>query len=121
MLDSQIVDFIRSSVKTVWSLELLLLMRRTQQHAWSYDQLIRELRSSRNIVTESISVLVQAGVVREEDAGFRYGPATAELDGLIEQLAQEYVERPTTIVNLIVEAQSSKLQDFANAFRIKKD
>jgi hypothetical protein len=121
VLDSQIVDFIRSSVKTVWSLELLLLMRRTRQHAWTYDQLIRELRSSRNIVTESISVLVQAGVLREEEEGFRYGPATAELDALVERLSGEYVERPTTIVNLIVEAQNSKLQDFANAFRIKKD
>ena len=121
MLDNQIVDFIRSSVKTVWSLELLLLMRRTKQYAWTHDQLIKELRSSRNIVTESIAVLVQSGVVREEEAGFRYGPATDELDALIEQLAGEYAERPTTIVNLIVDAQNSKLQDFANAFRIKRD
>lgn len=121
MPDAQILDFIRSSVKTVWSLELLLFMRRNAQRTWTSEELIRELRSSRNIVSESIGVFVQAGILREEEAGYRYGPATAELDGLVEQLANEYAERPTTIVNAIVEAQAGKLQDFANAFRIKRD
>jgi hypothetical protein len=119
--DDQILDFIRSSVKTVWSLELLLFMRRDPQRAWTIDQVVRELRSSRNIVTEAIGVFVQGGILREEEAGFRYGPATDELDRLVEQLAREYAERPTTVVNAIVEVQSGKLQDFANAFRIKRD
>jgi hypothetical protein len=119
--DDQILDFIRSSVKTVWSLELLLFMRRDAQRAWTVDQVVRELRSSRNIVTEAIAVFVQGGILREEDTGFRYDPATDELDRLVEQLAREYAERPTTVVNAIVEVQSGKLQDFANAFRIKRD
>ena len=121
MLDNQILDFLRSSVKSVWALELLLLMRRATAHAWTPDQLVKELRSSRTIVTDSLSAFVQAGVLREEEAGFRYGPASSELDKMIEQLAVEYAERPATVINAIIEAQSSKLQDFANAFRIKKD
>jgi len=119
--DDQILDFIRSTVKTVWSLELLLFMRRGADRAWTADQMVRELRSSRNIVTESIAVFVQAGVLREEEAGYRYGPASEDLDRLVARLAQEYAERPSTVVNAIVEAQSGKLQDFANAFRIKRD
>jgi DNA-binding IclR family transcriptional regulator len=120
-LDSQILDFIRSSVKTVWSLELLLFMRRNRTRTWTTDELIRELRSSRNIVTDAIAVFVQAGILREDESGFRYEPATAEFDTAVEQLANEYAERPTTVVNAIVDAQSNKLQDFANAFRIKRD
>lgn len=120
-MDSQILDFIRSSVKTVWSLELLLFMRRNAKRSWTPDELVRELRSSRTIVAETIAVYVQGGIVREEETGFRYGPATVELDWVVEQLAGEYAERPTAVVNAIVEAQSNKLQDFANAFRIKRD
>jgi len=119
--DDQILDFIRSSVKTVWSLELLLFTRRNNTRAWTIDQLVRELRSSRTIVTESVGVFVLGGILREEESGFRYGPASPELDRLVEQLATEYAERPTTVVNAIVEAQTGKLQDFANAFRIKRD
>ena len=121
MLDNQILDFIRSSVKSVWALELLLLMRRVTAHAWTLDQLVKELRSSRTIVTDSLSAFVQAGVIREEEQGFRYGPASTELDQMIERLAKEYTERPTTVINAIIEAQNAKLQDFANAFRIKRD
>ncbi len=121
MLDNQILDFIRSSVKSVWALELLLLVRRVTAQAWTSDQLVKELRSSRTIVTESLSAFVQAGVVREEDEGFRYGPASDELNKMIDRLAAEYAERPTTVINAIIEAQSAKLQDFANAFRIKRD
>jgi hypothetical protein len=119
--DDQILDFIRSSVKTVWSLELLLFMRRSADRALTAEQIVRELRSSRNIVTEAIGVFVLAGILREEETGFRYGPATEELDQLVERLAREYAERPTSVVNAIVEVQSGKLQDFANAFRIKRD
>ena len=121
MLDNQTLGFIRSSVKSVWALELLLLMRRVTAHAWAPDQLVKELRSSRTIVTDSLSAFVQAGIVREEENGFRYGPASSELDKMIEQLAAEYAERPITVINVIIEAQNAKLQDFANAFRIKKD
>ena len=120
-MDSRILDFIRSSVKTVWSLELLLFLRRYANRAWTPDELIRELRSNRNIVTEALAAFVQGGVVREEESGFRYGPATGEFDRVVEELAIEYAERPTAVVNAIVEAQSNKLQDFANAFRIKRD
>lgn len=120
-MDDQVLEFIRTSVKTVWSLELLLFMRRNVRRTWSSDQLIRELRSSRTAVSESITVFVQAGILREEESGFRYDPAHAWMEGMIEQLAQEYAERPTTIIKTIVDAQNAKLQDFANAFRIKRD
>ena len=120
-MDSRILDFIRSSVKTVWSLELLLFLRRNAKRVWSPDELVRELRSNRNIVTEAIAVFAQGGILREEESGFRYGPATVELDWVVEELGREYAERPTAVVNAIVEAQAGKLQDFANAFRIKRD
>ena len=121
MLRDDVLEFIRSLIKTVWSLELLLLMRRTAQCTWTSDELIKELRSSRNIVSDTVTVFVQAGILREEEAGFRYAPAAPELDQLIEELAREYAERPTSVINTIVDAQSGKLQAFANAFRLKRD
>jgi predicted transcriptional regulator len=119
-VDDQILDFIRSSVRTVWSLELLLFMRRNAKRTWTSDALIRELRSSRSVVNQSLDVFLQCGILREDESGYRYAPATVELEWLIEQLAREFDERPASIVNAIIDAQST-LQNFANAFRIKRD
>jgi hypothetical protein len=120
-VDDQVLEFIRSSIKSVWSLELLLFMRRNATRSWTGDQLIRELRSSRTIVNETMSMFVQSGILREDESGVRYEPAHVELEWMIDQLAREYGERPTSVVNAIVSAQNTKLQDFANAFRIKRD
>jgi hypothetical protein len=43
-LSAETLEFIRSSSKSVWALELLLLMRRERSREWSVDDLIRELR-----------------------------------------------------------------------------
>jgi hypothetical protein len=120
-MDERLLEFIRSVIKSVWALELLLFLRRHSGRRWTSDELIRESRSSRIIVNETIKVFVQAGILSQDDIGCQYIPVNAELVSLIDEIAREYEERPVSIVNAIVREQSGKLQDFANAFRIKRD
>jgi hypothetical protein len=121
-LREDVLAFIRTTVKSVWSLELLLLLRRGAGRAWSADDLVREIRGSRAIVSQAVSGFIQAGLVRQEDSKFWYGPAIPELDRLVEDLGTAYADRPTTVVNAILTAPRDQLlQDFADAFKIKKD
>ena len=121
MIPSEVVEFIQSSIKSVWAAETLLLLRRRSDRSWTADELIRELRSSRSVVAENLATFLQAGLATEEEGQFRYAPASAELDRIVHELEMAYAERPTAVVKAIMAAPSDKLQIFADAFRIKKD
>jgi len=121
LIRPEVLEFIRGALKTVWALELLLIMRRRRAQLWSIDALVSELRGSRNIVNEAIATFVQAGLVREEKDGFCYGPASPRSDQIMEELEAIYSERPNLVINAIMSAQNDKLQNFANAFRLKRD
>ena len=112
--------FIRDHIKTVRSLELLLLMRSQRERVWTVEELIKELRGSRRIVDDAIAQFSRAGIVRETDEGFMFAPIS-QLEAVIGDCAIEYEQRPTFSINLILDSQNEKLQAFSDAFRIKRD
>ncbi len=124
--DSSISDdlaaFIRASVTSIWTLELLLFLKRQVGEAWTVDHLVRELRGSRLLVTDIIASLQRSGLVVEEGEGmFRYRPASSAAADLVDRLERLSVEKPMTVRNAIVSAPHDKVQVFADAFKVKKD
>ncbi len=123
MIAEPVLRFVRSSIKSVWALELLLVMRRAAGRSWTIDELTRELRSSRNLVAEIVSAFAKNGLVEEQEGGsaYRYQPASGDLDELVQQLDRLYAERPLALIKEIVSAPNERIQSFADAFKIKKD
>jgi hypothetical protein len=121
VLSEDVLRLLRSSIKSVWSLELLLLLRRRRGTPSQIDWLATETRSSEIVVTDALAALVAAGLVEQADGGFVYAPKPSDLDYLVHQLETAYAERPTAVVKAIISAPSDKIQNFANAFRLKKD
>jgi hypothetical protein len=117
--DQDLFSFVSGAVRSVWGLELLLLLKREPERAWSADALVRELRASTTVVADSLSALETAGVVVHRADGYAYGPASALLDRLCGELERAYRERPVTVINAIV-SPNAKLQGFANAFRLRE-
>lgn len=121
-MDPDLLQFIQSSIRSVWSLELLLHLRRHSSRYWKPDELVRELRASDFIVSEGLLALQTAGLVTPEGDGmYRYRPASADLDRLVGLLERQYGERPQSVTKAIFSAPSDKLQTFADAFRLKRD
>jgi hypothetical protein len=60
-------------------------------------------------------------IARQEDAGFRYAPANDELRSLIDELAAVYAQDLVGVTDLIHTRLDKRAQQFANAFRWKKD
>ena len=118
MTDEEIFAFIRASVRSVWALELLMLLRRDPARAWHPDELVRELRGSPAIVQEELAGLRSAGLVGEADGRYRYGPASAAQDGLAGALQETYAARPMTVVKAIMAAPNEKLRIFSDAFKL---
>lgn len=122
MIPDEILRFTRSTIKSVWTLDVLLMMRRGRARTWPLDELARELRGNRTLVHDVLLVLAKAGLVEADEEGdYRYRPATEEVDAVVGELERVYVERPLALIREIVSAPNEKIQSFADAFRLKKD
>ncbi len=122
MIAEPVLRFVRSSIKSVWALELLLVMRRAASRVWTIDELTHEMRSNRTLVADIASAFVKIGLLEEPASEtFRYRPASGELDDLVQQLDRLYAERPLALIKEIVSAPNERIQSFADAFKLKKD
>jgi len=117
MLDQDLLNFIRSSIRSVWTLELLLLLRRESKE-WTSSELVRELRASTTVVETSLESLQASGLISCHEGRCAYRPAAPVLDELCGALERAYAEQPVRIVNEIL-SPKSKMQGFADAFRLK--
>lgn len=122
MQEAEILNFVRSSIGSVWALELLLLVGGRPERAWQTDELVRELRSSPAAVAGAALLLERAGLVARDGAcGCRYRPATAELDHVGELVRKVYAAKPATVIGAIFEMPDAKLRSFAEAFKFTRE
>jgi hypothetical protein len=118
----EVKEFIANCVRSVWALELLLLLRRDERRSWTVEELTAELRSSAFVVADVLATFRQAGLVAEDaDGRFRYAPAASHLDRAVEQLATAYASKPLAVSKEILAAGNDKIRSFADAFKLKKD
>ncbi|MFZ1988329.1 MAG: hypothetical protein WAW96_01030 [Alphaproteobacteria bacterium] len=126
MRDHPITDkirgLIRATIRTTWTLEALLFLLRNESQSWPIASIVKELRSSELAISEGMARLVNIGLVVEtEPRRFRYRPANGELAELATALSQIHAERPYALIEEIASAQSAGIQDFADAFKLRKD
>jgi hypothetical protein len=113
--------FIRSSFRSVWSLELLLLLKRDSR-PWSHAELLAGLRASDLIVSQSLEALTAAGLVALDAAGAAtYSPVSDGAGRLVDETEQLYAKSPDAVRRQIVSASAGGLAAFADAFRLRKD
>ena len=119
MTDRDVIDFIHATLRSVWALELLLLLKRHPERAWLEVDLIRELRGSQVAVRGALSELGTAGLILQEDGAARYQPATSALDDAVRALEALYAARPMAVVRAVTSAPNQKLRIFSDAFKWK--
>lgn len=121
MSDEETLAFAGAVVRSIWTLELLLLMKRHKDCVWKAHELVQELRASRNVVQIGLASLAGAGLVAVEPGdGFRLQPATPRLEALVESLQTLYASRPMAVINAIAAPGDEKLRIFADSFRLKE-
>jgi DNA-binding IclR family transcriptional regulator len=120
MLDEELLDFLRASIRSTWALELLLLLRKQVRGA-AADELVRTLRGTPALVSTCLDQLSAAGLVAREETGvWRYAPVSDALAALVTKLDAAYAERPVAVVNAIVASPNDRLKNFSDAFRFPK-
>lgn len=119
MTSRDLPDMIRTHISSVWALELLLLMRRSGDRLWRPQQLSDELRGTVALVTACLDYFERMGLVlQDEEANFRYAPASPMLIEFCDELDAEYRARPVAVISLIA-APQERIQQLADAFRFK--
>jgi formaldehyde-activating enzyme involved in methanogenesis len=119
-LSDELFSFIGSSFRSVWALELLLLLKR-EHRSWSREELITTLRASELVVNKAIDELVAAGLISVEGDGARYMPVSEDIANNVKQVEKVYSARPDAVRRAIVSASASGATAFADAFRLRKD
>ncbi|HEY1962214.1 MAG TPA: hypothetical protein VGG69_07345 [Rhizomicrobium sp.] len=119
--EEDVLAFVSATVKSIWALELLLLMYRERNRAWQMDDLVRELRASTVVGREALASLAAAGLIAaDEDGCFCYRPASEQLDSFVGAARSLYLAKPLAVINAIATAPNEKLRIFADAFRLKE-
>ena len=117
--NQDLLEFVREHVRSVWGLELLLLLKRDADRCWPAPDLVRELRASTMLVNDNLHRFERSGlVVRDDEACYRYAPAGAVLSELCDRLEAAYRERPVAVINMIA-APPNPLQSLADAFKFR--
>jgi hypothetical protein len=116
------IAFIRAAIRSVWALEALRCLRAQDSRTWSAKALTQELRASELVIQEVLTIFKAIGLLSADaDGAVRYAPVSPELDAVVGEIVTEYERRPIGVMKEIYAAETSKIQDFANAFRLKKN
>jgi hypothetical protein len=120
--EEDVSNFIRSTFRSVWALELLCFLRQERGRSRSHEEMVAGLRGSDLVVSQSVDSLTAAGLVlADADGSARYSPASEDLDRLVERAAAQYSKSPDAVRRAIVAAANPGITAFADAFRLWKD
>ena len=116
--------FILTSVPSVPYLEAVLLLRGEAARPWHALQLAQRLYLPEPVAAGLLAALAAAGIAQpapQEPERFRYQPATAELRAMLDAVAAAYSADLVAVTDLIHSRVDKRAQQFADAFRWKKD
>ncbi len=117
--------FIQTWLPSVDAAEVLLLVAREHDQWWEAAGIARALRPSGTTVSEAdvtraLEQFQTAGLIAVgPDKRVQYRPANNDVRAQVDMLAQAYKERPVTLIRMIYALRDTKIQSFADAFKLK--
>lgn len=123
LLPSDVTRFVLTSIPSVPHLEAMLLLRQDSGIAWDAKEVGRRLYIAEKKAASLLHDLTEAGILTCDGntSAYRYSPASAELYELIGKLADVYAKNLVEVSNLIHSKSDNHVQQFADAFKLRKD
>jgi hypothetical protein len=112
--------FILIGVPDVPFLEALLLLRSEQASAWDPKLVAQRLFVTEQRAAELLQALVAAGIAQVATGAFHYRPAP-DMKVMLDKLAAVYAADLVNVTKLIHSRSDKQAQQFADAFRLRKD
>ena len=113
--------FLIQHVQSIAQLEMLLLVSASPDHGWTIKEVYRSLLSNEALVEKTLEDFTKNGLMRKLDTGaYQFAPPD-ETKALVKSLSEIYRNRPAKVVQVIYETPLSEIEEFARAFRIRKE
>jgi hypothetical protein len=117
-------QFIFDKIDSVAQLEALLLLRANPSDDWDAGAVAKRLYvdepQARTALSRSLEEKFLV-VSTTEPRRYRYQPESLELGEMIDRVAEIYAKNLVPVTNLIHSKPRSRVQEFADAFKFRKD
>src|ERR671914_11952 len=118
-LPTAVRHLIAERIESVQQLEILLLLRSAPDKDWSPPEVARALVTQVESSEEWLEEMTRDRLLVTRGRGYRYAPATAELEAAVDGLAESYAKYRVTVIALIFSQPSERVRTFSDAFRIR--
>jgi hypothetical protein len=122
-LPDDVSRFLSQHIDSVEQLEVLLLLHRAAESAWTPDMVAAALYTQPASAARRLSALCDHGLleqVGENPPAYRYIAESREQGELISTLADTYRERRVAVVTAIATNPMENVRAFSDAFRIRR-
>ncbi|TFW35360.1 hypothetical protein [Massilia horti] len=124
-IPEELQRFVLTSIPSVPFLEALLLLRGDPAQQWHPDTLARRLYIRDRMAQSLLEDLCRAGMAVRcappAEHCFHYQPSSTAMRRRIDQLADLYSKQLVEVTTLIHSSLERKAQQFADAFKLRKD
>jgi hypothetical protein len=124
LIPDDIKDFILETLDSIAQLEALLLLRANRDQEWSADAVAGRLYISVQETVPLLERLCQDGFLVSKDGKaprYRYRTRSAEVGQIVDRLADVYAKHLVAVTQLIHSKPRSRVKEFADAFRLRKE
>ena len=122
-IPEEVQRFILTGIPSVPYLEAMLLLYNEPMRPWDSSSVSARLYVSDKTSAQLLADLCAAGIATPEHDGrsCRYHPNSDELQQMISRVATVYAQNIVEVTQLIHSATGKKAQQFADAFKWRKD
>lgn len=121
IIPDDIRQFFLQHIDSIAQWEGLLLLRADPETGWNAEAIARRLYINQAEADEILSQLYAKGFLAATPPLYRYQADLPEKEQLIMRAAELYTQHLVPITHLIHSKAKMKVQQFADAFKIRKD
>jgi hypothetical protein len=114
-----LASFIVGTFRSIADLEAVLLLLDPAQPDWTAEQVAARLYVPESEARQVLAYLVARGLAVADGNAVRYA-AGAEDDAAVRRVAKLYATHLIPVTKLIHQRPQSRIQQFADAFKLKK-
>jgi hypothetical protein len=121
VIPEDIKQFILQNIDSIAQLEGLLLMRANAHVSWSPETIALKLYIYEMESAQLLAQMLTQDFLTASGGLYQYKPRSPEMEQMIGRVAELYKHCLVPITHLIHSKPRTKVQKFADAFRIRKE
>jgi hypothetical protein len=120
LLPAELREFLQKHIDSIAQLEAVLLLRNEPRVVWDAQSVAKRLYVGEGEALGALTHLAAQGLLLHDRGQYKFAPQQQDLQQGTAVLADYYRRHLIPITNLI-HAKPRRIQQFADAFKVKKD